>query len=133
MPYVRLGLAALVVGAIRAAVADPAEQEQLDEQGRAIAEVRSRFDTLNSHVETLSAAVASGQALDADQAETLAGIKAELSDLATALTGPADDPNDNGVIAEVEPAAIADPSPAADAIVEEAPAASGGGEETKVD
>lgn len=127
MAYQRLGLAALVVGAIRSAVADPEVQAQVDEQAQALASVRAGFDSLNERLEALSGKVAAGETLDADQAEELAGIKGELNDLATALVGPAEDDSDNGVIAEVEPV-IDTTSPAADAIVEaEAPAPEGGG------
>lgn len=122
--YQRLGLAALVVSAIRSAVADPAVQEQVDEQARQIGEVRSSMDALTSRLDAITSTVAENGTLDASQAEELSGIRAELAELATALAGPADDPADNGVLAEVAPVAE-ETSPAADAIVE-----SGGGETT---
>lgn len=122
MTYQRMGLAALVVSALRAVVADPAVQERQDEQQTQIDSVRAGFDTINSRLESLSATVASNGTLDADQAADLDGIKAELADLANALTGPAGDTTDNGVIAEVEPIdPDGDTSAAADAIVQAAP------------
>lgn len=129
MTYVRLGLAALLVSAIRSAVADPAEQQQLDDQQQQIDAVRAKFDDLTGQLSSVQAAVAANGNLDDDQAATLDGIKSELSDLATALAGPRDDTTDNGVLAEVEQHPDADPSPAADAIVEDAPAAPEGGAE----
>lgn len=123
MTYKSLGLAALLVSAIRSAVADPAEQEQIDAQQAQIDSVRSAFDGLNGRLEALSSAVSENGTLDADQAADLDGIKGELAQLADALTGPADDTSDNGVIAEVEQIDPDATSPTADAIVESAPAA----------
>lgn len=126
MPYQPLGLAGLIIGAIRSAVADPALQEQVDAQAQQITNVRNAFDDLNGRVGALADAAAANGQLDADQAEELAGIKGELEALATALTGPADDPTDNGVLTEVEPVDSTVTSPAADAIAEEqAPAEAG--------
>lgn len=123
MGYERLGLAALVRDAIRAAVADPEQQQQVDEQGAAIAAVRERFDALNSRVGEIATALesntsgdAANATADAERAEALAGIRSELEELALALTGPADDDTDGGLIAEVQPVEEVQPSPAADSI-----------------
>lgn len=122
MTYQSFNLGALIVSALRSAVADPAQQEQIDAQAAQIGEVRSAFDGLTSRLDSIVSTVEANGTLDADQAADLAGIKAELAGLATALTGPADDDDDNGVIAEVEPIDPSVTSPAADAVVEEAAA-----------
>lgn len=128
MTFQRLGLAALLVSAIRGVVADPAVQEQIDSQQSAIDSVRAGFDSLTGRLSAIEATATANGTLDEDQAADLAGIKAELADLATALAGPRDDPNDNGVLAEVEPVGDVT-SAAADAIVEAAPAAEAGEEQ----
>lgn len=106
MTYARLGLAALVASAFRSAVADPAQQEQLDRQDEHITAVRGALDGMNSRLEAIAEKVAAGEALDTDQSIDLTGIKAELAELANVLTGPADDNTDNGLIGEVQPAPI---------------------------
>lgn len=121
MTYKSFGLAALLVGALRSAVADPALQEQVDAQQGQIEGVRGAFDGLTGRLSAIETAIADNGTLDADQAADLAGIKGELADLATALTGPRDTPDDNGVIAEVAPVETAPVSDAATAIAEAAP------------
>lgn len=116
MTYRSFGLAALVVGAIRSAVADPEQAEQVAENTRVIGEVRTAMDGMTSRLESITSNLTANGAVDEDQTATLEGIRAELADLATALAGPADDPEDNGVLAEVEPAPDAPASPAADEI-----------------
>lgn len=119
--YQRLGLAALLVSAMRSAVADPEVQAQVDAQGAQISAVRSGFDSLTSRLEAIESSVGENGKLDEGQAEELAGIKAELRDMADALTGPADDNTDNGVIAEVAPVEVAPASDTATVILEESP------------
>lgn len=135
MAYKSLGLAALLVTALRSVVADPKVAADNERQDNEIAQVRTGFASLT---ERLDAFVRDNGALDADQAETLTGMKAELEAMGLALAGPADDPADNGVIAEVQPANIEGEggtvatSPAADAVVEaqtqEQEGGQGGGE-----
>lgn len=114
MAYTPLGLAGLLVSAIRSAVADPEVKTQLAEQKQAIAAVRTGFDELQDRLETLTSNLAQNDDVDDAQREELEGIKTELAAMADALTGPADDDTDNGVIAEVQPVDTAEPSPAAD-------------------
>lgn len=120
MTYKRLGLAALLVSALRSAVTNP-EQETVDEAQQAqIDGVRGAIDGLTETVASLRSRVESGEQLEASHAEELAGIESELNDLADALTGPADDTSDNGVIAEVQPLPDAPTSGTADSVVSDA-------------
>ena len=120
MGYQRLGLAALLVSAMRSAVGNP-EQETVDSaQQAAIDDVRARFDELTDKLDTIATAVAEGQTLDAAQSEELSGIKGELAEMADALTGPAGDTTDNGVLAEVQVVPTAPTSDTAEQVVSDA-------------
>ena len=92
----KLGLAALVVQALRTAVTDPALVEN-------VADVRAGMDELTTKVADLKEQLSANGALDVEQDAALDEINSELSALADALTGPADDENDTGVIGAVEP------------------------------
>lgn len=114
MAYLKLGLATAIVSAIRTAVADPALVEQVGDNASKIGDVRERLDEM---VERLSGVELS----DASQAETISGIVGELTELADALAGPADDDEDNGALAEVEPIEEAPTSAAADSFDDSPP------------
>lgn len=115
MAYQSLGLAGLIVAALRHAVADPALADEISSQAAGLNAVRSTLDTMGAQLTTLQTKIAADEALSADDHEALAGIQAELSGLATALAGPADDDTDNGALSQVQPVDNAPPSPSADA------------------
>lgn len=124
MSYQSLGLAGLIVSAIRAAVADPALQAEVHEataanaeQAAQIAAVQEGFTAIGDRLTALEA----DDTLNDDARDTVAGLRAELADIATALTGPVDDETDNGVIGEVQPVDGVEPSPSADDAVDALP------------
>lgn len=137
MAYKSFGLAALLVSALRSAVALPDDdtKAELEKQREQIAGVRTAFDGINERLDGLTKQLADNGSVDSEQHEALQGIQNELAEMAAALTGPADDDDDNGVLAEVEAVEGAPISPTADALVEQAetPAADEGAERSEAE
>lgn len=129
MGYHRLGLAALIVSAARCAVGNPEQDATDSAQSAAIDQVRAGFDSLTERFAQLETAIASNSAADADTRALAEGIRGELEETALALTGPADDATDNGVLGEVQPGVIVQDgtisvvptSPSADEVLDNAP------------
>lgn len=115
---IRLGLAALLASALRSAAPNHEQNANNEAQQRQIDAVRSGFESLKAE---LAALREGGTALDATQTERLEAIEREMTEMADVLTGPADNPEDNGVIAEVQLVSEDAPtSSTADTIVQDA-------------
>lgn len=122
--YKRLGLAALLASAFRSAVPD-AEQETRDEAQEAqIAELKTQFqsnaDAARTAFDELIARVSGIEASDTSQQGNLDGVIAELKEMAETFTGPAGDPDDNGLVGEVAPVTTDTTSPTVDDVVQTA-------------
>lgn len=118
MAFKALNLAVLLATALRASIPDTAQEArdkaQDDRAAQDAAAVRAQFDELTATVKRLADS-------DVDRDEIIAGITKELEGIATVLAGPADDPEDNGLISEVEQVVTEEAtSPAVDAIVADA-------------
>lgn len=112
MAFNPLGLAALVVSAIRSAVTDPELVAKVEAN-------RAAFDSLTGQLATVQETLTANDALDTAQQETLSGIVTELQALADALTGPAASEEDLGLAGEVETTDEGEASPTVDLIAEE--------------
>jgi hypothetical protein len=115
MTYQPTGLGQLIVKALRTSVRDPELYKQVDEASE-------RLDELTSRLEDFVADIEQNELLDSRQEQELTGIKTELTDLATALSGgimeEVEDPNaDTGEVVDTpadvpvvnEPAVEAEP------------------------